>query len=140
MESARREIDVRELRTALFRTTLNQACSGNLDVLIGFETRVPALPPRPLTCRKRKQPRSTRTSGSDRRENRKQKRSSSRAPKGAKRSASRTETGDVEDRSSRTERSRRPEREWPRSCSVSRRRSESRPPVGGNRLPGPKSS
>ena len=59
----------------------------------------------------------------------KRKRFASRAPKGVKRPASgRTETVDVEEKRELVEQSRRPTREWVRSGSVSRRRSESRTP------------
>ena len=69
-----------------------------------------------------------RDSGADRREGRKHKRSSSRAPPagGVKRPAySRTEIDDMEIAKSRTGRSR---REWLRRDSILRRRSESCPP------------
>ena len=59
---------------------------------------------------------------------RKRKQSASCAPTGVKRPASgRTETGDINDRRE-TERSRRPQRDWPWRSLVSQRRSESRAP------------
>ena len=62
LESARREVTAREDRVKYFQTTLKQACAGEWDSVIGYESRVPALPPRPPTRRTRKVPRSVRTS------------------------------------------------------------------------------
>ena len=127
LESARREVTAREERVPYFTTTLQCAEDNDWDMVIGYESRILALPPRPPTCRARKIPRADRTS-TLKRVSRKRKRSISRAPTGVKRPASRkTETKDdgVDDR---RERSRRQSREWPRGNSVTRRRSKSRPP------------
>ena len=130
LEIAQSEVLARKKRTAFLRNILDQACSRELEVLIGYNTRIPALPSQPARRRTRRQPRAARPSGPDRKEARKCKRSSSRAPPagGVESSAyGRTETTNTAE-SSRTERSRKPQRVWPRSSSISRRRSESRAP------------
>ena len=127
LEAARCELKEREVRIDYLRTTLDQACSSDWDS-IGFKSRIPALPPQQPTRRIKEQPRLIWTNAANR-DSRKWKWSSSHAPRGVKRPASsRMDTGDVEDRRETTELSRKPQREWPRSGSVSRRRSESRAP------------
>ena len=53
LESARCEVTAREDRVKYFQTTLKHACDGEWDSLIGLESRIPALPPRPPTCQGR---------------------------------------------------------------------------------------
>ena len=76
LESACREVNGREVGIKYIRTTLDQ-------VVIGFESRIPALPTRLPTRRMWKQPRLIRTNATDR-DSRKRKRSSSCAPTGVK--------------------------------------------------------
>ena len=80
LEIARREVTAWEERSAFLPETLDQACSRELKVLVGYNTRIPALPPRPARRRTRRQPRAARPSRPDRREARKGKQSSSPAP------------------------------------------------------------
>ena len=41
----------REERTSFLQNILNQACSKDLEVLVGYNSRIPALPPRPARRR-----------------------------------------------------------------------------------------
>ena len=98
LETAWCEVMVREEQSAFLRDILDQACSGELEVLSGYNTRIPALPPWPARRQTRRQPRAAGPSGPDRREARKRKRSLSRAPPagGVERSAyGRMETDDA---------------------------------------------
>ena len=44
LEVAQHEVVAREERTAFLQQTLDQACSGDLEVLIRYNTHIPALP------------------------------------------------------------------------------------------------
>ena len=93
---ARQEVAACKERTAFLQCTLDQACSGDLEVLVGYNSRIPALSPWPARRRTRRQPRAAKPSPD--RSERKRKRSLSRAPPvgGAKRSAyGRPETSDA---------------------------------------------
>ena len=45
LEVARREVAAREERTIFLQNVLDKACAGGLEVLIGYNSRIPALPP-----------------------------------------------------------------------------------------------
>ena len=47
LEIARLEVTAREERTTILQDVLDQACAGNLEVLIGYNCQIPALAPRP---------------------------------------------------------------------------------------------
>ena len=66
MESARRELALREEQVRYFETTLRLAKDGNWDAVIVHKSRIPALPPRPPTRRTRKLPSAVRTSTAER--------------------------------------------------------------------------
>ena len=126
LESAHHELTAREERVRYFETTLRVAKDSDWDAIIGYESRILALPPRPPMHRTRKLPRAVRTSTAER-VSRKRERSASHAPPRVKRPASRrTGTRDVEERRE-PERLRKQFRKWPRGNSVLRRRSESSP-------------
>ena len=119
---------MREERTAFLQRTLDQACSGDLEVLIGYNSRIPALPPRPARHRVKRQPLAARSDPDQSGRKRKQSLSCAPSAGGAKWSAyGGPETSDVQE-SSRTDRSRNPQRAWPHSTSRPRRRSESSAP------------
>ena len=127
LENIKREAVAREERTNFPQNILDQACSGDLEVLIGFNNRIPALPPRPARKRFTRQSHAAPTDPY--RSGRKRKRSLSRAPpKGSARSAyGGPETSGLPE-SSGVDRSRRIQQRWPRSTSQPRRRSVSRAP------------
>ena len=115
LELAYCEVTAREEWVRYFTATLQCAENGDWDTVIGYESRIPALPPRLPMRWTRKMPRAVRTSTSER-VSWKRKRSASGAPPGVKRPASRrTETRDIDDR---RERSRRQSRGWPWGNSV----------------------
>ena len=58
LEIARQEVLAREEWTTFFQHILDQACTGDLEVLIGYNSRIPALPPWPARCRITRQPQS----------------------------------------------------------------------------------
>ena len=80
LAATRREVTAREDRIKYFRATLEQGCAGDWDAVIGYESRIPALPPQP-TQRGKKVSRSVRTSTTNR-VSRKRKLSASHAPTG----------------------------------------------------------
>ena len=143
------EVAARKERVEVYRSALSSAECELWDDVIGFESRLPALPPRPSNGRARRKTRPQPSSSAAPRGSgaTKRKRSSSRAPvSGVKRPATgRTEAEDRRQEKSRGEdrrsersrsanpsdRSRRPGRQWPprkSSTSTSRRRSVSRAP------------
>lgn len=125
LEICRKEVVAREKRVEYLRTTLEQGEDGDRDSVIGFKIRVPALPRRPMVCQSRAKAQKLTLTKHSRADGRKMKRSTSPAPHGVKCLAyGRTEIVVLE-----TERwSRMTRREWVRSGSVTRRRSESCPP------------
>ena len=127
----RREADAREVRVGVLRATLEKAENKDWEDLIGFETKLPPLPKRPVTKRARRVPLVPRptTSGA-----KKRKRSSSRPPvSGGQRPAfGRTNAADRTSSLSRLgDRSRSNFREYPPRAhsTVRRERSSSRPPT-----------
>ena len=118
---------MREEWTTFLKDVLDQACTGNLEVLIGYNCRIPAFPPRPARKCVTRQPRAARADPD--RSGRKRKRSLSRAlPAGSARSAyGGMEASDAPE-SSGVSRSRKTQRRWPRSTSRPRRRLESQAP------------
>ena len=56
LEVARREVTAREERTIFLRNVLDKACGGDLEVLIRYNSWIPALPPRPARRRITRQP------------------------------------------------------------------------------------
>ena len=125
LEIDRQEVVAIEERTTFLQHILDQACTGDLEVLIGYNSRIPALPPWPARRRITRQPRAAKSNPD--RSGRKRKRSlSPTLPAGsAKRSAyGGPETSDARE-SSQVDRSRKSQQTWPRSTSRPRRRSES---------------
>ena len=47
LELARRKVSAREERATFLQDTLDRACKGDMEALIGFNSRIPALPSRP---------------------------------------------------------------------------------------------
>ena len=86
LEIAKREVAAREEWTNFLQDVLDQAFNGNLEVLIGYNCQIPALPSRPARKHITRQPRAARTDPDQ--SGRKRKRSLSRAlPVGSARSA-----------------------------------------------------
>ena len=74
LESARKEVTAREVQKSFLQSVLDQACLGEFEPLIGYNTRIPALPYRNSTWRTR---RPAQAGGHCRREAVKRKRSAS---------------------------------------------------------------
>ena len=60
LEVARREVAAMEEQTVFLQNVLDQACAGDLEALIGYNSRIPALPPRPARRHITRQPQAAR--------------------------------------------------------------------------------
>ena len=60
LKIARHEVTAQKARSAFLCETLDKACSGDWEVLIGYNTHIPALPPHPARRQTRRQPRAAR--------------------------------------------------------------------------------
>ena len=60
-ELARYEVTAREEQVAFLQDTLDKSCTGDMEALIGYNSRIPALPSRPARKRAAKQVRKAQT-------------------------------------------------------------------------------
>ena len=65
LEVAKCEVSAREERITFLQDVLDKACKGDMEVLISFNSRIPALPSRPARKHVTRQPRAAWT-GADR--------------------------------------------------------------------------
>ena len=56
LEIAGWEVKARKERTIFLQNVLSQACAGDLEVLIGYNSQIPALPPQPARKRVTRRP------------------------------------------------------------------------------------